>query len=115
MDLPARFRAHLASLALPSGPALVAVSGGLDSVVLLDLLHRTEAPTRQLVVVAARDADRVPDAAGSAADTASLVEIARTGWFATTQALTWSSMSRSSSAETGWPWVKSKRSLSGPT
>jgi hypothetical protein len=33
---------------------------------------------RQLVVVAPRDADRVPDAAGSAADTASLMEIART-------------------------------------
>jgi hypothetical protein len=33
---------------------------------------------RQLVVVAPRDADRVPDAAGSAADTASLIEIART-------------------------------------
>ena len=33
---------------------------------------------RQLVVVAARDADRVPDEAGSAADTASLIEIART-------------------------------------
>src|SRR3954454_16403303 len=33
---------------------------------------------RQLVVVAARDADRVPDRAGSAADTASLIEIART-------------------------------------
>jgi hypothetical protein len=33
---------------------------------------------RQLVIVAARDADRVPDLAGSAADTASLVEIART-------------------------------------
>lgn len=34
--------------------------------------------TRQLVVVAARDADRVPDLAGSAADTAALMEIART-------------------------------------
>jgi hypothetical protein len=33
---------------------------------------------RQIVVVAARDADRVPDMAGSAADTASLEEIART-------------------------------------
>jgi hypothetical protein len=33
---------------------------------------------RQLVVVAARDADRVPDLAGSASDTASLMEIART-------------------------------------
>lgn len=50
MDLTDRFRAHLASLALPSGPALVAVSGGLDSTVLLDLLHRTEGPGRELVV-----------------------------------------------------------------
>jgi hypothetical protein len=33
---------------------------------------------RQLVVVAPRDADRVPDLAGSASDTASLMEIART-------------------------------------
>jgi hypothetical protein len=32
---------------------------------------------RQLVVVAPRDSDRVPDVAGSAADTASLLEIAR--------------------------------------
>jgi hypothetical protein len=32
----------------------------------------------QLVIVAPRDADRVPDRAGSAADTASLMEIART-------------------------------------
>jgi tRNA(Ile)-lysidine synthase len=50
MDLPNRFRAQLASLALPNGRALVAVSGGLDSVVLLDLLHRTESPARELVV-----------------------------------------------------------------
>src|SRR3954471_16806645 len=33
---------------------------------------------RQLVVIAARDADRGPDLAGSAADTASLMEIGRT-------------------------------------
>src|SRR4051812_42399641 len=34
--------------------------------------------TRQLVVIAPRDTDRIPDAAGSASDTASLIEIART-------------------------------------
>jgi tRNA(Ile)-lysidine synthetase-like protein len=50
MDLHDRFRAHLTSLELPEGPALVAVSGGLDSVVLLDLLHRTAVPARELVV-----------------------------------------------------------------
>ncbi|HEY7503524.1 MAG TPA: tRNA lysidine(34) synthetase TilS [Gemmatimonadales bacterium] len=50
MDLPDQFRAHLDSLALPSGPALVAVSGGLDSIVLLDLLHKVERLRRELVV-----------------------------------------------------------------
>ena len=50
MDLPEQFRTHLDSLALPGGSALVAVSGGLDSIVLLDLLHRTESPVRELVV-----------------------------------------------------------------
>lgn len=40
--------------------------------------RRVGESTRQLVVVAPRDADRVPDLAGSAADTASLLEIART-------------------------------------
>lgn len=34
--------------------------------------------TRQLVVIAARDANHVPDVAGSASDTAALLEIART-------------------------------------
>jgi tRNA(Ile)-lysidine synthase len=50
MDLLHEFRAHLITLALPSGRALVAVSGGLDSIVLLDLLHRSIGDTRELVV-----------------------------------------------------------------
>ena len=50
MDLPSEFRDHLTSLAPPSGPGLVAVSGGLDSIVLLDLLHLTIGDSRELVV-----------------------------------------------------------------
>ena len=40
--------------------------------------RRVGESARQLVIVAPRDANRVPDLAGSAADTASLLEIART-------------------------------------
>lgn len=41
MSLPADFARHLASLELPSGRAIVAVSGGADSVALLGLLVET--------------------------------------------------------------------------
>ena len=53
--------------------------------------------------------------APSAFASSSVVVIARTGLFSRIHALTWSSTSRSSSGESGEPWVKSKRSLSGPT
>ncbi len=43
MSLASSFTAVLASLQLPPGPVVVAVSGGVDSVVLLDLLQRTRA------------------------------------------------------------------------
>ncbi len=45
----------------------------------------------------------------------SVVVSARTGWFSRIQRLTWSSTSLSSSAVRALAWVKSKRSLSGPT
>ena len=86
MDLHDEFRAHLASLALPGGPALVAVSGGLDSVVLLDLLHRAADQTGLELVVAHADHGIHPDSAAVAARVAALAgapglrcEIARLG------------------------------------
>ncbi len=45
----------------------------------------------------------------------SVVVSARTGWLASTHSLTRSSTARTSSSLSGEPWVKSKRSLSGPT
>lgn len=51
MDLLERFRQHLATLPIPAGPALVAVSGGGDSVTLLHLLLESgERDRRELVV-----------------------------------------------------------------
>jgi hypothetical protein len=52
---------------------------GDDGKSLVDVVGRRigQSP-RQLVIVAPRDADRVPDLAGSASDTAALLEIART-------------------------------------
>jgi tRNA(Ile)-lysidine synthase len=71
MGLLPEFRAHLASLPLPDGPALVAVSGGLDSVVLLDLLDRAADPRFDLVVAHA-DHGIHPDSASVAAGVAAL-------------------------------------------
>ena len=55
MELLDRFRSHLVSLALPPGRALVAVSGGPDSMVLLDLLTRSAGDHGQELVVAHLD------------------------------------------------------------
>jgi tRNA(Ile)-lysidine synthase len=73
MDLHDEFRAHLASLALPGGRALVAVSGGLDSVVLLDLLHRTAGRSFELVVAHA-DHGIHPDSASVAEQVAAFAD-----------------------------------------
>jgi tRNA(Ile)-lysidine synthase len=52
MDLPDRFRAHLATLPLAPGRALVAVSGGPDSMALLELMVRSADVLRLELVVA---------------------------------------------------------------
>ncbi|HEV7365246.1 MAG TPA: tRNA lysidine(34) synthetase TilS [Gemmatimonadales bacterium] len=61
MGLLDSFRAHLATLPLPSGSALVAVSGGPDSVVLLDLLVQTQELHGLSLVVAHADHGIHPD------------------------------------------------------
>jgi tRNA(Ile)-lysidine synthase len=55
MTLIQHFRNHLARLALEPGPALVAVSGGPDSVALLDLLVQAQEAHRLELVVAHLD------------------------------------------------------------
>lgn len=52
MDFLDEFRAHLLTLRIPDGPALVAVSGGPDSVALLDLLVRSSGAHELDLVVA---------------------------------------------------------------
>ncbi|HEY3012684.1 MAG TPA: tRNA lysidine(34) synthetase TilS [Gemmatimonadales bacterium] len=63
MTLLNSFRTHLASFRFPAGRALVAVSGGPDSVVLLDLLVRTRDTHRLELVVAHLDHGIHPDSA----------------------------------------------------
>ncbi|MGH7497670.1 MAG: tRNA lysidine(34) synthetase TilS [Gemmatimonadales bacterium] len=66
MDLLDQFRRHLATLPLPKGPALVAVSGGPDSVALLDLLVRSADAHRLALMVAHFDHGIHPESAAVA-------------------------------------------------
>jgi tRNA(Ile)-lysidine synthase len=66
MDLLEEFRRRLASISLPHGRSLVAVSGGPDSVALLDLLHRTSDLHSLPLVVAHLDHGIHPDSAAVA-------------------------------------------------
>ncbi|MGH7527380.1 MAG: tRNA lysidine(34) synthetase TilS [Gemmatimonadales bacterium] len=61
MDLVAEFRAHLETLGLPPGRALVAVSGGPDSVALLELLLASADVHRLELIVAHVDHGIHPD------------------------------------------------------
>jgi tRNA(Ile)-lysidine synthase len=72
MSLLERFLTHLAGLKLPRGRALIAVSGGLDSVVLLDLLHRSLDRHGLELVVAHADHGIHPDSAAVAAQVEAL-------------------------------------------
>lgn len=67
MPLLADFRRHLAELRLPAGRALVAVSGGPDSVALLDLLHHTS-DLHQLQLVVAHFDHGIQPASAPVAD-----------------------------------------------
>lgn len=66
MNLEERFARHLASLGLPRGVALVAVSGGPDSLALLDLLTKSPAAAGLEFQIAHADHGIHPDSAGVA-------------------------------------------------
>lgn len=66
MTLEERFDRHLASLGLPRGSALVAVSGGPDSLALLRLLSRSPAAAGLVLHVAHADHGIHPDSAAVA-------------------------------------------------
>jgi tRNA(Ile)-lysidine synthase len=63
VTLEARFDRHLAGLDLPAGPAVVAVSGGADSLALLALLVRSPAAGELALHVANADHGIHPDSA----------------------------------------------------
>jgi tRNA(Ile)-lysidine synthase len=66
VTLPEQFRRHLATLGLTPGRALVAVSGGPDSVALLDLLHATRESHQLELIVAHFDHGIHPESAAVA-------------------------------------------------
>lgn len=74
MDLLQEFRRRIACLGLPQGTALVAVSGGPDSVALLDLLVQSRDVHGLVLIVAHLDHGIHPDSAPVAARVRSLAE-----------------------------------------
>jgi hypothetical protein len=77
--------------------------------------RRVGESTRQIVVVVPRDSDRIPDVAGSASDTASLLEIARTiEGRATRKTLVLASVDGSTLGSAGARRLASELGASGP-
>jgi tRNA(Ile)-lysidine synthase len=74
MSLIHAFSHHLASLALPPGAAVVAVSGGPDSVAMLDLLVRTRDVHRLDLIVAHLDHGIHPDSGRVAEQVSALAQ-----------------------------------------
>ncbi len=74
MTLPRRFQSHLEALRLAPGRVLVAVSGGVDSVVLLDLLCRLPDAARPALLVGHLDHGIHPGSAAVAARVTALAE-----------------------------------------
>ena len=72
MDLAERFTASLAAVELLEGTIVVAVSGGPDSVALLDLLDRTRSRHRLAIVVAHADHGIHPESSAVAATVGTL-------------------------------------------
>ena len=74
MSLAERFDRHLAKMNLPPGPALVAVSGGSDSIALLDLLTHSRVAASLELHVAHLDHGISPDSATAADQVRALSE-----------------------------------------
>lgn len=72
MELPERLAASLASLELLEGAVVAAVSGGPDSVALLDLLERSRAGHRLAIIVAHADHGIHPESSAVAATVGAL-------------------------------------------
>jgi tRNA(Ile)-lysidine synthase len=108
MTLPEDFRRHLATLHLPPGRALVAVSGGPDSVALLDLLHETLDAHQLDLVVAHFDHGIHPASARVAAGVQALADAYRLE-FEQGRAELGPGATETSARETRYAWLEATR------
>ncbi len=111
-DLPGVLRRAWARLGLPPGPVLVAVSGGPDSVALLDLIHGIAPPAGHPLVVAHVDHGIHPRSAEVAALVAR--HAARLGLPLESVSLALGSdCSETRARDARWRWLRDRRSALG--